>query len=158
MAGASPATVSRLGVVHLATTPAASLLSPLILNPLSSIVKNIASQHLSLIVMETLKLISSSYSSSSLITAALCHLAQATTQNHATYSLLLSICLQINDLTQQEIIARLIYQTTDSWCPDPKKPLDILYNAEIDRLEPYGDTLAAIQTDSGPISLSSKQI
>lgn len=41
-------------------------------------------------------------------------------------------------------------------CPDPQRPLDILYNSEIDRLEPFVELYDSIKTDNGPISMSSQ--
>lgn len=69
----------------------------------------------------------------------------------------MSICMQIADRKSRENIAKVIYQCTDSWCPDPEKPLDVIYNGEIDRLEPFADDTTIIKTDHGHISLTSRQ-
>jgi len=39
-------------------------------------------------------------------------------------------------------------------CPDPRKPNDVLYDVETDRLVPFNDTYESIDTDYGPISIS----
>ena len=115
LAGASPATVSRLGVVHLGSTTLSSLIQPSKLEGLPSVANGIATAHLSNFVGAVGKLIRDRTSSAGLIEAALIHLKKAHTQNLATYGLLVSLCGQLNESDSSDEIARMIYQGNDSW-------------------------------------------
>ncbi|KAK0158915.1 hypothetical protein PV328_009853 [Microctonus aethiopoides] len=152
LAGSSPATVSRLGVIHLAKAQPSVFLSSTILDQLPSASKNIATNHL-ITIIEASSTISPA-TAANLISATFLHLLRASTTNLVTYALLMSICMQIADRKSRENIAKVIYQCTDSWCPDPEKPLDVIYNGEIDRLEPFVDDTTIIKTNHGHISLT----
>ncbi|XP_043268031.1 cytoplasmic dynein 2 heavy chain 1 [Venturia canescens] len=154
LGGASPATVSRLGVIHLGTTTPSSLLLPSKLETLPSISSGIVSSHLANIVETILKLVGEEKSAAGLTEGALAHLRKSNTQNLVTYALLVSLCGQLGHGESRDDVARFIYQVTDSWCPDPQKPFAVLYNPEIDRLEPFGEAAQSIPSENGTISLS----
>ncbi|XP_029665147.1 cytoplasmic dynein 2 heavy chain 1 [Formica exsecta] len=156
LADASPATVSRLGVLHLGLTKSTSLLAPWRLEQFSSTAAEIANAHLCSSIDETLNINVEGSSASGLMTAALCHLYKAQTFNQATQALLLSLCGQVNDVQSRDDLAKFIYGSTDSWCPDPQKPSTVLYDQETDRLIPFSDTYESIDTDYGPVSISDR--
>ncbi|KMQ91499.1 cytoplasmic dynein 2 heavy chain 1-like protein [Lasius niger] len=156
LADASPATVSRLGVLHLGSTRSTSLLAPWRLEQLSSTTAEIANAHLCSSIDETLKINVEGSSASGLMAAALCHLRKAQTFSQATQALLLSLCGQVNDLQSRDDLAKFIYGSTDSWCPDPQKPSAVLYDRETDRLIPFSDTYESIDIDYGPVSISDR--
>ncbi|KAL6266424.1 hypothetical protein P5V15_003274 [Pogonomyrmex californicus] len=156
LADASPATVSRLGVLHLGSTRPMSLLVPWRLEQLSSTAAEIANTHLCQCIDETLKINVDVSSASGLITAALCHLQKAQTFAQATQALLVSLCGQVKNAQSKDELAKFIYGSTESWCPDPQKPNAVLYDYETDRLVPFSDTYESIETDNGPISISDR--
>ncbi|XP_078051355.1 cytoplasmic dynein 2 heavy chain 1-like, partial [Augochlora pura] len=154
LAGASPATVSRLGVVHLGSTTPTSLLVPSKLAKLSEAVKEMANSHLCPAIEECLKINQDTSSASGLMDAVLCHLRATNTHTSASYGLLASLCSQIGDETARNDLARLIYQFTDCWCPNPQKPCSVLYNGMTDRLEAVQDVDDSVDTDDGFVLLS----
>ncbi|EFN76217.1 Cytoplasmic dynein 2 heavy chain 1 [Harpegnathos saltator] len=154
LAGASPATVSRLGVLHLGSTRATFLLAPWRIEQLSPTAAEIANAHLCSCMDETLKINVDESSASGLMDAALCHLRKAQTFVQSTQALLLSLCSQVKDQESRNNLAKFIYESTDSWCPDPQKPSAVLYDSETDRLEPFKDTYESIDSDYGPVSIS----
>nr|XP_033320776.1 cytoplasmic dynein 2 heavy chain 1 [Megalopta genalis] len=154
LAGASPATVSRLGVVHLGSTIPTSLLVPSKLTKLPEVVKEVANSHLCPAIEECLKINQDTSSASGLMDAALCHLRTANTRTSASYGLLASLCSQIGDETARNDLARLIYQFTDCWCPNPQKPCSVLYNGITDRVEAVQVVDDSVDTDDGPVLLS----
>lgn len=115
LADASPATVSRLGVLHLGLTRSTSLLAPWRIEQLSSTAAEIANAHLCSSIDEILKINVEGSSASGLMTAALCHLHKAQTFNQATQALLLSLCGQVSDTQSRDDLAKFIYESTDSW-------------------------------------------
>ncbi|XP_051159645.1 cytoplasmic dynein 2 heavy chain 1 [Leptopilina boulardi] len=151
---ASPATVSRLGVLHLGSATISSLITPGILEGLPVIGKDIANTHLSSVIKQVLRINKEYSSASGLINSALPHLIKAHTQTLGTFSLLAPLCSQIKDSQKRDQLARSIYQLTDCWCPDPQKPFSILYNPETDRLEPLGNSNESVMSDSGPVNVS----
>lgn len=151
---ASPATVSRLGVLHLGSPSISAIITANLLAGLPTIAKDIANSHLCNGIKEVLK-INKEYSSAyGLMNGALPHLKKAHTQTLGTYALLASLCSQIEDSQRKDQLARLIYQWTDGWCPDPKNPFSVLYNPETDRLEPLGHSAKSKMTDAGPVYIS----
>ncbi|XP_024946848.1 cytoplasmic dynein 2 heavy chain 1 isoform X2 [Cephus cinctus] len=152
--GASPATVSRLGVVHLGNLMPKSLILPSRLETLSSLAQDIANTHLSTAADAVLKNNGERSSAAGLIEAALSHLKNSNTRTMGTYALLVSLCGQIEDTNSRDQLARVLYQLTDSWCPDPQRPFAVLYNSETDRIEPFGDPVDILKTENGPLSLS----
>ncbi|XP_018402903.1 PREDICTED: cytoplasmic dynein 2 heavy chain 1 [Cyphomyrmex costatus] len=156
LADASPATVSRLGVLHLGSTRPTSLLVPWRLEQLSSTAAEIANTHLCSCIDETLKINVNSSSASGLMAATLCHLHKAQTFAQATQALLVSLCGQVENSQSKDDLAKFIYGSTESWCPDPQKPSAVLYDSETDRLVPFSDTCESIDTDYGPISISDR--
>ncbi|XP_076387639.1 dynein cytoplasmic heavy chain beethoven [Megachile rotundata] len=152
--GASPATVSRLGVVHLGSISPSSLLISSRLRTLPEAAKEVTNSHLCLCIEECLKINADVSSAPGLMNSALCHLMNARTHTSASYGLLASLCSQIEDENQRNELARFIYQSTDCWCPNPQKPCYVLYNEDIDRLEDAGEADRAIDTEDGPICLS----
>ncbi|XP_050496495.1 cytoplasmic dynein 2 heavy chain 1 [Bombus huntii] len=154
LAGASPATVSRLGVVHLGSTSVSSLLVSSRLNALPEAAKELAISHLCPCVDECLKINADVSSASGLMDTTFCHLKSCHTRTSASYALLASLCSQIGNESTKDELARLIYQLTDCWCPDPQKPCSVLYNQDTDRLEVIGDSHESTDTDDGPVSLS----
>ncbi|XP_011311295.1 cytoplasmic dynein 2 heavy chain 1 [Fopius arisanus] len=155
LSGASPATVSRLGVVHLGSAGPSAFLSPSTLDGLPGVAQNIASAHLPAVVSAALKSSGEAMSASGLIGSVFSHLVKASSVNLVTHGLILTICLQLEDDHTREEIAKMIYQLTDTWCPDPEKPLNVLYNPELDRLEPFTEVQTSMNTQDGPVSLSS---
>lgn len=115
LAGASPATVSRLGVLHLGSTRASSLLVPWRLERLSATPAEIANAHLCQCIDETLKTEANDLSASGLMDAALCHLRKAQTFAQTTQALLVSLCGQVKDPQSRDDLAKFIYGSTDSW-------------------------------------------
>lgn len=115
LADASPATVSRLGVLHLGFTRSTSLLAPWRLERLPTTIADIGNAHLCSFIDETLKINIEGSSASGLMTAALCHLHKAQTFNQATQALLLSLCGQVNNVQSRDNLAKFIYGSTDSW-------------------------------------------
>ncbi|XP_071561821.1 cytoplasmic dynein 2 heavy chain 1 [Temnothorax nylanderi] len=156
LADASPATVSRLGVLHLGSTRPTSLLVPWRLEQLSSTAAEIANTHLCSCIDETLKIKTNSSSASGLMAATLCHLHKAQTFAQATQALLVSLCGQVEDAQSKDDLAKFIYGSTESWCPDPQKPSAVLYDSETDRLVPFSDTYESINADHGPVSISDR--
>ncbi|CAK9809936.1 Cytoplasmic dynein 2 heavy chain 1 [Anthophora quadrimaculata] len=154
LAGASPATVSRLGVVHLGSTSPNALLVSSRINALSEVAKELANSHLCPCIEECLKINADVSSASSLMDSVLCHLKYAHTYNSASYAILASLCSQIGDEKLRDDLARTIYQYTDCWCPNPQKPCSVLYNRDVDRLEAVGDADESTDTEDGPVSLS----
>ncbi|XP_015119188.1 cytoplasmic dynein 2 heavy chain 1 [Diachasma alloeum] len=155
LSGASPATVSRLGVVHLGSAGPSAFLTSSRLDELPPVARNVASAHLPAVVGAALKFSGETISASGLIGAVFPHLVKATSMNLVTQGLILTVCLQLENDSSREETARLIYQLTDSWCPDPERPLNILYNPELDRLEPFSEVQTSVNTEEGPVSLSS---
>ncbi|XP_031838829.2 dynein cytoplasmic heavy chain beethoven isoform X1 [Nomia melanderi] len=154
LAGASPATVSRLGVVHLGSTIPTSLLVPSKLAELTEAAKEVANSHLCPCIEECLRINQDISSASGLMDSVLCHLKGASTHTSAAYALLASLCNQIEDERLRNDFARLIYQFTDCWCPDPQKPSSVLYDEDTDRLEAVQDTNQSVDTEDGPILLT----
>ncbi|KAL2712648.1 cytoplasmic dynein 2 heavy chain 1 [Vespula squamosa] len=154
LASASPATVSRLGVVHLGMIDPASLLLALNIEDLPVNVRSNIKTHLSTCIHEILKTNSIRSSASGLVNSVLYHLRKAHTQTLGTEALIGTFCGQIEDQNVRDNLARLIYQLTDCWCPDPEKPFDVIYNEKSDRLEPFIDIYQSIETDDGPVLLS----
>ncbi|XP_043684796.1 cytoplasmic dynein 2 heavy chain 1 [Vespula pensylvanica] len=154
LASASPATVSRLGVVHLGMINPASLLFALNIEDLPVNVRSNIKTHLSPCIDEILKTNSIRSSASGLVNSVLYHLRKAHTQTLGTEALIGAFCGQIEDQNVRDNLARLIYQLTDCWCPDPEKPFDVVYNEKSDRLEPFIDIYQSIETDDGPVLLS----
>ncbi|KZC10148.1 Cytoplasmic dynein 2 heavy chain 1 [Dufourea novaeangliae] len=154
LAGASPATVSRLGVVHLGSTVPTSLLVSSKLTELPEPAKEVASSHLCPCIEECLKINGEVSSASGLMASALCHLKIARTHTSASYALLASLCSQIGEERARDDLARSIYQFTDCWCPNPQKPYSVVYNEHTDRLEVVGDIDQSVDTEDGPVSLS----
>lgn len=116
LAGASPATVSRLGVLHLGSTRSTSLLVPRRLEEFSSIAREITNAHLCSCIDETLKTnVEEGSSAAGLMSAALCHLCRAQTFAQTTEALLASLCGQIKDPRSRDDLAKFIYGSTDSW-------------------------------------------
>ena len=151
---ASPATVSRLGVLHLGSTSISAIITPNLLEGLPTIAKDIANTHLGNGIKEVLKINKEHSSASGLINGTLPHLRNANTQTLGTYALLASLCSQIEDTLRKDQLARLIYQWTDCWCPDPKRPFSVFYNPETDRLEPLGNSTKSTTTETGPVYIS----
>ncbi|XP_029051229.2 cytoplasmic dynein 2 heavy chain 1 [Osmia bicornis bicornis] len=151
---ASPATVSRLGVVHLGSLSPSSLLVSSRLGTLPEAAKELTNSHLCLCIEECLKMNADVSSASGLMNSALCHLNTARTHTSATYAFLASLCNQIEDENRRNELARYIYQSTDCWCPDPQKPCSVLYNEDIDRLEAAGEADQSTDTEDGPVSLT----
>nr|XP_012219219.1 PREDICTED: cytoplasmic dynein 2 heavy chain 1 [Linepithema humile] len=154
LASASPATVSRLGVLHLGSTKSSSLLVPWRLEQLPSTAAEIANAHLCSCIDETLKINVEGSSAAGLMSAALCHLRKTQTFSQTTQGLLVSLCGQVKDLQSRDNLATFIYGSTDSWCPDPQKPCAVLYDHETDRLVPFNDTYESVNTDYGSVSIS----
>ncbi|XP_076646917.1 dynein cytoplasmic heavy chain beethoven [Halictus rubicundus] len=154
LAGASPATVSRLGVVHLGSTIPTSLLVPSKLSELPEPAKEVANSHLCHSIEECLRINQDVSSASGLMESALCHLKAANTHTSASYGLLASLCSQIGNERARDDLARLIYQFTDCWCPDPQKPCSVLYNGDTDRVEAVQDVDQSVDTDDGSVLLS----
>lgn len=115
LAGASPATVSRLGVVHLGSTAPSSLLAASRLKALPEAAKELANSHLCPCVEECLKINVDVSSAIGLMDSTLCHLKGAHTRTSASYALLASLCGQIGDEAPREDLARMIYRSTDCW-------------------------------------------
>ena len=151
---ASPATVSRLGVVHLASPSISALITPNLVEGLPTKGKDIANTHLSTGIEQVLKINKEYSSASGLINGALSHLKKVHSQTLGTYALLASLCSQIENPQRQNQLAHSIYQWTDSWCPDPQKPFSVFYNPEIDRLEPLANSVKSTMTETGPVHLS----
>ncbi|XP_076621618.1 dynein cytoplasmic heavy chain beethoven [Colletes latitarsis] len=154
LAGASPATVSRLGVVHLGSTSPSSLLVSSRLRGLPEAAKELANSHLCPCIEECLKINADVSSASGLMDSACCHLKSSRTHTAASHALLASLCSQIGDERPRDDLARFVYQSTDCWCPNPQKPSAVLYNGDTDRLEAVGDADQSTDTDDGPVSLS----
>ncbi|XP_017764042.1 PREDICTED: cytoplasmic dynein 2 heavy chain 1 [Eufriesea mexicana] len=154
LAGASPATVSRLGVVHLGSTSPNSLLVSSRLNSLPEAAKELANSHLCSCIEECLKINADVSSASGLMNSTFCHLRSSHTCTSASYAIFTSLCSQIRNENARDELARLIYQLTDCWCPNPQKPCSVLYNEDTDRLEAIGDADESTDTDDGPVSLS----
>ncbi|XP_014611048.1 PREDICTED: cytoplasmic dynein 2 heavy chain 1 [Polistes canadensis] len=154
LASASPATVSRLGVVHLGTISPTSLLQALIPDDLPANIRDNVTTHVSTCINEIFQSNSIRSSACGLINSVFHHLRDAHTQTLYTEGLLGALCCQIEDQNVRDNLGRLIYQLTDCWCPDPEKPLDVLYNDKSDRLEPFIDIYQSIETEDGPILLS----
>ncbi|KOX76673.1 Cytoplasmic dynein 2 heavy chain 1 [Melipona quadrifasciata] len=150
---ASPATVSRLGVVHLGSTSPKSLLVSSRLNAIPEAAKELANSHLCSCVEECLKINANVSSASGLMDSAFCHLKSSHTCTSASYALLASLCNQIGNENSRDKLARLIYQLTDCWCPNPQKPCFVVYNQDTDRLEAIGNADESTDTDDGPVSL-----
>lgn len=112
--GASPATVSRLGVVHLGTTNAASLLAnkPL-LESLPTTARDTVTAHLESLLDYALKNTNESLSASGLIKSVFLHLQKSETQTSVAYALLTSLCEQIDDQGVRNKLARSVYQHLD---------------------------------------------
>lgn len=115
LADASPATVSRLGVLHLGSTRPTSLLVPWRLEQLSSTAAEITNNHLCLCIDETLKINVNASSASGLMSATLCHLHNAQTFAQATQALLVSLCSQVENAQSKDDLAKFIYGSTESW-------------------------------------------
>ncbi|XP_076748967.1 dynein cytoplasmic heavy chain beethoven [Xylocopa sonorina] len=154
LSGASPATVSRLGVVHLGSKSPRVLLVSSRVNALPETAKELANAHLCSCVEECLKINADVSSASGLVDSALCHLKSARTYTSVAYALLASLCSQIRDESARDELARLIYQYTDCWCPNPQKPCLVLYNRDADRLEAVGDANESTDTEDGPVALT----
>lgn len=114
LAGASPATVSRLGVVHLGLTSPVNLLTAAGADELSGEFKNLAVANLPGFVETAVKK-SGNISSCGLLRAVLSHLSKATTKNFVTFGLVVGLCLQLEESESREELARFIYQSIDSW-------------------------------------------
>ncbi|XP_063978818.1 cytoplasmic dynein 2 heavy chain 1 [Diachasmimorpha longicaudata] len=155
LSAASPATVSRLGVVHLGSASPSAFLIPSKLDQLPEMARNVVSAHLPSVLDTALRFSGETMSASGLTGAVLLHLVKATSMSLVTMGLILAVCRQLESDIGREETARLIYQLTDSWCPDPERPLNILYNSEIDRLEPFSEVQTSVNTEDGPVSLSS---
>ncbi|XP_023289902.1 cytoplasmic dynein 2 heavy chain 1 [Orussus abietinus] len=154
LSGASPATVSRLGVVHLPSASPSSLITSSRLAALPSVSKDLASAHLGGEAIDWALKDDRQFSASGLIGAVLSHLARAETKTSAAYALLVSLCGQVADPSERDQLARRIYRSTDCWCPDPERPFDALYSSEIDRLEPFSGSAECVETAEGPVLLS----
>lgn len=115
LAGASPATVSRLGVVHLGSTSPASLLITSRTKALPEAAKELVNSHLCPCIEECLKIKADISSASGLMDSTICHLKRARTNTAASYSLLASLCGQIGAEDCRDDLARLIYQLTNCW-------------------------------------------
>lgn len=89
------------------------------------------------------------------VNALLQHLQSASTMNKVTYALLMVICFQAETHEARNALANFIFQTLESWCPDPQRPLDVVYNSEIDRLEPFGEQKNVIDAET-PVLVTSK--
>ncbi|KAL0104886.1 hypothetical protein PUN28_016497 [Cardiocondyla obscurior] len=156
LADASPATVSRLGVLHLGLTKPMSLLGPRRLEQLSSTAAEITNNHLCSCIDETLKININVSSASGLMAATLCHLYKAQTFAQVTQGLLVSLCGQVENAQSKDELAKFIYESTESWCPDSQKPNAVLYDHETDRLVPFSDAYESITTDYGSVSISDR--
>ncbi|KAG7200023.1 hypothetical protein KM043_004790 [Ampulex compressa] len=154
LSGASPATVSRLGVVHLGSMNPSSLILSSRLDLLPSTIKETAIPYLCDCIEEIMKKNTDVFSTPSLMDAALCHLQKATTHISVTQALLASLCGQIRDTAFRDQVAHFIYQRTDCWCPDTQKPYDVLYDKAADRLELIANKDGSIETEDGPVALS----
>ncbi|XP_017891098.1 cytoplasmic dynein 2 heavy chain 1 isoform X2 [Ceratina calcarata] len=154
LAGASPATVSRLGVVHLGSTSPGSLLTSSRLNSLPEAAKELANSHLRLCIEECLKINVDVSSAWGLTDSVLCHLKNARTYTSVSYGMLTGLCGQVRDEGARNELARFIYQSTDCWCPNTQEPCSVLYNEDTDRLEAIGDVDESTDTEDGPVSLS----
>lgn len=132
----------------------ASLLFALNIEDLPVNVRSNIKTHLSPCIDEILKTNSIRSSASGLVNSVLYHLRKAHTQTLGTEALIGAFCGQIEDQNVRDNLARLIYQLTDCWCPDPEKPFDVVYNEKSDRLEPFIDIYQSIETDDGPVLLS----
>ncbi|XP_046488904.1 cytoplasmic dynein 2 heavy chain 1 [Neodiprion pinetum] len=152
--GASPATVSRLGVVHLGSLPVKSLISPSRLENLPSQVQEVVLTHLSKSVEVALKTNRHRSSASGLIDGVMAHLGIGRTRTRAALSLVQSLCGEIEDPVSRDNLARFLYEICDCRCPDPKKPCAVTYDPERDRLEPLDDAVIHLDTDEGPLFLS----
>ncbi|XP_066585667.1 cytoplasmic dynein 2 heavy chain 1 [Prorops nasuta] len=146
LADASPATVSRLGVAHLAPLSFETLLSSRSLT-LPEVLKSFMRDQLQRVPLNQ-------FSVPRLMNSVMSHLPDQYSTALSTQALLLSLCGQIEDRTTREDLARSIYQSTDCWCPNPDKPYDVLYNKDIERLEPFTDDAVSVDTDDGPVLLS----
>ncbi|XP_047369553.1 cytoplasmic dynein 2 heavy chain 1 isoform X1 [Vespa velutina] len=155
LGSASPATVSRLGVVHLGTIDTDSLLFAINIEDLPVNVRKNIKAHLSTCINEILKTNNAvQLSASGLINSVLYHLRKAHTQTLCTEALIGGFCGQIENQNFRDNLARLIYQLTDCWCPDPDKPFDVIYNEKSDRLEPFIDIYQSIDIEDGSILYS----
>ena len=111
---ASPATVSRLGIVHLGHMDPKLLLTPIRINALPPLARDITASHLNDIVNKILDNNKDEQSAYNLIDAALVHLKRADTTALVIFAYLISICSQIEDQLVRDQIAHFIYQRTDS--------------------------------------------
>ncbi|XP_011502016.1 PREDICTED: cytoplasmic dynein 2 heavy chain 1 [Ceratosolen solmsi marchali] len=150
LSNASPATVSRLGVVYLGEMSASILLNSATLSDLPSIsTTNFIMNHLHSAIEQVLNIKKGQKSAPGLLRAAMVHFQNAHTQTSCIHALLLSICGQIESSTLQDKIARSIYQLTGIWCPDCDNPYDVIYNEEKDVLDPFITDAKTMRTDEG---------
>uniref|UniRef100_A0ABD2XKY5 Dynein heavy chain, cytoplasmic n=1 Tax=Trichogramma kaykai TaxID=54128 RepID=A0ABD2XKY5_9HYME len=158
LSGASPATVSRLGIVHLGGLSAKSLIQHLPPPSASQDLPSSASQALQnyfpAVVDRVAKATHGQKSAAGLLSAALPHFRRATTQARCTYAYVTALCGQIEDQTTRDELVRWLYQQTDVWCPDSHNPYDALYNEKKDTLDPFAFDAKTQQTDDGPVYLS----
>ena len=110
LSGASPATVSRLGIVYLGALIPSLLFNPQRLSELPSISRNSVSTVLTPIVEQLLKIKPENKSAYGLTTATLVHLQQANTQAHSAFALLVSICGQLEPSSYRDDLAKSIFQ------------------------------------------------
>ncbi|XP_058798637.1 cytoplasmic dynein 2 heavy chain 1 [Phymastichus coffea] len=154
LSGASPATVSRLGIVFLREFDSSVLLNPSFLKDFTSIAIDTIMTHLSDIIEQVLKAKKDQKSASGLLKAALVHFQIASTQASCTQALLASVCSQIKDHTSRDDLARKIYHLTGVWCPDSNNPCDVVYNKQKDILDSFTNEVTIIKTEEGSVYLS----
>ncbi|XP_023246189.1 cytoplasmic dynein 2 heavy chain 1 [Copidosoma floridanum] len=154
LSNASPATVSRLGIIHLGAMSPATLLSPRLLKDLPSKSMSFATAHLCPVIEQVLKFKKDQKSASSLLRAALMHLQDSQSEAGFTHALLAALCGQIEDPASRNDLARTVYQLTNTWCPDSNDPCDVLYNKSKDVLDPFTIDTKTMETEDGLIHLS----
>lgn len=110
---ASPATVSRLGIVHLGSVEPKSLLTPVRINVLPSAARDVTANHLGDVVNKALDG-NDQRAAFNLVDAVLLHLKQADTSALVLYAYVIAVCGQIEDQSSRDQTANFIYQRTDS--------------------------------------------
>lgn len=115
MSSASPATVSRLGIVYLGAISPSTLLRPVLYENLSAVAVNTLKSHFGTVSDQVVKIKKEQKSMSSLLHAALIHFTKARTQAQCTYAFLASMCGQIEDPVARDDLIKIVYQLTDIW-------------------------------------------